>query len=390
MSVPTSISIKRALLAILAGVAVSGVAAAQDASNGSQDGAEAVKSGQSQRQNQQADQQTTDSQKSAERSPDSDGGYYDEPSDYSDDYYQFDDYDSDYASQKKSKSGEQYNNKPSDYTEHYYQFDDYGDDYDKTGIWHESWYKNDSNAKNDWFFTSTWYEPQGEGQFEQWLSDGKQDAESVAELKSDSQQSPSEDGMFRVSGSVAAMRSFDLVDGPKHQFIKLDLKDGGVVPVDLGRVDPLSKLNLKEGDQVTVEGKRVRINNRRMLSAQKITSGDQSVDIGRERDRDLKLLDGTVANLVSKKFRDRDNPFQVATVETADGEKETVILGPENRLSDLQLKQGGDVHLLVRQGRYNEDSVWVADAIYDGEQAVTLSKMDAKKFAARDQNESKQ
>ncbi|MEZ6092114.1 MAG: hypothetical protein R3C05_29740 [Pirellulaceae bacterium] len=193
----------------------------------------------------------------------------------------------------------------------------------------------------------------------------------------------------KFSGTVTEVATFRLVDGPEHNFIKIKTKEGKRIPVDLGRIEDLKQLDLKDGDQITVFGKRVRVNDRKMICARRIEASGKTLDTGRERDRDLKRVQGEISKLMRKRFRSRDGEFTIAQVELNGGRTETVILGPTDRLRNLNLEKGDDVQLLVRSGRYNDQFALIADQVRAHGEIARVARPEGTKFTARQRSDSR-
>lgn len=189
--------------------------------------------------------------------------------------------------------------------------------------------------------------------------------------------------LAKVSGTVTATSMFRLSDGPEHHFIKIETQDGNKIPVDLGRIDQVRKLDLEDGDKITVHGVRTRVNDKRILCARRIQVGDKTMSVGRERDRDLKRVRGEISSVSTKRFKGKDQEFEVAKVKLQGDRTETVILGPAERLKDLDLEQGDRVQLLVRSGRYNDEPALIADQIRSGNKSVNVSKPEGQRFQSR-------
>lgn len=187
----------------------------------------------------------------------------------------------------------------------------------------------------------------------------------------------------RTSGRVTDLTTVRLSDGQQHRLAKLETQQGQRVPVDLGRADQVQRFDIQEGDRIAVWGTRSRINDRPVLSARRIQTENEQFTVGRERDRNLKRVRGQIANLRTARFRGQDQQFRVAQIELNDGDTETVILGPQERLGNLNLQQGDDVRLLVRPGRLNDESVLIAEQVRANERTVRIERPDDRRLTSR-------
>lgn len=205
----------------------------------------------------------------------------------------------------------------------------------------------------------------------------------------ESQRPQASQQMAKVSGTVTELKTIRMVDGPKHRVAKIETKKGDRIPVDLGRVEQVEQFDLQDGDQITVYGKHTRINDKRMVSAQKVQAGDKTMKIGRERDRDLKRVQGEITKMFTRRFRGRDQQFDVAKVELMGGRTETIILGPADRLRDLDLQEGDTVQLLVRRGRYNDAPALIADQVRSGDRTVRVAEPEGRRFTMQQSRQQK-
>ena len=191
--------------------------------------------------------------------------------------------------------------------------------------------------------------------------------------------------MARLSGKVTETIKFELTDGKEHVFAKVKTDNGQTIPVDFGTAADLESIDgISDGDDVTVMGRVARVNDRQVMRAYEVQSGNQSASIKHSHDRDLKRVRGEVTALRTARFKNHDRPFKVAQVELNGGRSEVAILGPVDRLGDLDLQQGDKVQMLVRRGRYNGRSVLVADQIRSGDRIARVSKPEGKRFKPAD------
>jgi hypothetical protein len=188
----------------------------------------------------------------------------------------------------------------------------------------------------------------------------------------------------RISGTVAEATTFRMAPQGEHRFAKLKTDAGRSVPVDLGRLSDLESLGqIKDGDQVTVIGSLARVNDRRIVRAERVRMGGETATIATSDDRDVKRVRGKIRALRTARFKGQDQPFQVARVDLRGGRNEVVILGPEDRLETIELESGDEVQLLVRRARYNGNPALVADQVRVDGQLAEISKPEGKAFQRR-------
>lgn len=178
----------------------------------------------------------------------------------------------------------------------------------------------------------------------------------------------------KVRGEIQNLRKQNLT-GSEDQSVmaKIETDEGRTATVCLGPQKQLSRLNLSEGDKVTIEGVRGRVNDRSVLLARKVTSDGQAVNVQMSDDRKLKRVKGEVLSKRTAKFRNQDEQHVVAKVRLISGTQETVNLGPKSKVDQLDLQEGDDVALLVRPGRVNGQPAMIAEQVSANDQTVEVA-----------------
>jgi len=189
--------------------------------------------------------------------------------------------------------------------------------------------------------------------------------------------------LVKMSGTITDMTTFKMSDQDEHRFAKVELPSGEKVPVDLGPVGRTDQLDLQDGDPLTVIGKRARIDDKKFICARQVMSDDQMVSVNQKPDRGMKRVQGRITELMTKRLKGKDQPYQIAEVDLQGGRSERVVLGPKSRLSELDLADGEKLRLLVRRGRYNERPALIASQINRGDKTVQVDKPRGKKVSTR-------
>lgn len=190
---------------------------------------------------------------------------------------------------------------------------------------------------------------------------------------------------YTVHGKIKELRQEDL-SGLKDSCMLARIqqsKDGRTARVCLGPKGQISKLNLQEGDKVTVQGTKGHINKRPMLFARKLESDGQQISISMHKahDRSLKRMQAEIRNTRTAKFRGFDEPHIVAEVSLRSGQKEMVNLGPKSKVDQLDLEQGDQIFLMARQGRINGEPAMIAERIRFQDKTIQLPRpQDSEKF----------
>lgn len=159
-----------------------------------------------------------------------------------------------------------------------------------------------------------------------------------------------------------------------HVFAKIDTENRGTERVCLGPKSKISKLNLSEGDEVSIKAERHRVNNRPILMATHVEADGQSVKIERMKSDKANRVRGTIESLNRRSFRGRDGQFVVGDVELQSGRMTSVIFGPESKLERLDLQEGDEIRVMAREGRLNGETALVAAEIHANGETVTIPK----------------
>lgn len=161
----------------------------------------------------------------------------------------------------------------------------------------------------------------------------------------------------RVYGTIEKLDQVE-VFGTTHQVAKVSTYGGNEVMVDLGPKNELSKLNLKEGQSVTVRGQR------EMVAAATIEANDQTVNIDRDWSNDqqrMRQLTGTIDTLRTRTVN--GNKKLVAHIESRNGNIRKVCLGEKSELNDLNLDEGDRIRVRGHDARMDGKRYFVAKKV---------------------------
>lgn len=159
-----------------------------------------------------------------------------------------------------------------------------------------------------------------------------------------------------------------------HLLAKVRTDRYGELPVCLGPRQELSKLNLKSGDQVRIEGIKAQINDRAIVLASKVSTDGDSVSVDFPQRQNRKRVRATIRSTRTANFKRFDEPFLIGEVETRGGRTAMVNFGPKSELGNLNLEQGDQLRLLVRPGRINGERAMIAEEIHAEGQHVKLPR----------------
>lgn len=183
-----------------------------------------------------------------------------------------------------------------------------------------------------------------------------------------------------LKGEISNLKAVNLAGLKRSRLVaKVDAGKRGIATVILGPKAALSGWDLQRGDQIEVEGVRARLNDRDVLMAARVSHDGQSKKIDLPERRNMKRVKATVRSTREVRFRRFDQPFVIGQVETKSGDREIVNFGPTSKVGELDLQEGDEVRLLVRQGRMNGRPVMVAKEIRSGGDRVKITHVKAKR-----------
>ena len=166
-----------------------------------------------------------------------------------------------------------------------------------------------------------------------------------------------------MKGEIQNLRKQSLTGSDDRSVMaKLKTEEGRTATVCLGPQKQLSRLNLNEGDQVTIEGVRSRIDDKDVVLARRVTANGDSITNQLPRREQWQQLAGEIRSLRKIRGQGRDQQHLVAEIR-ADGRTRSIDLGPENELQPLDLREGDQVTVFARQGRIGDRSLLIAQKI---------------------------
>jgi len=180
----------------------------------------------------------------------------------------------------------------------------------------------------------------------------------------------------RVKGKVKALKSIHLagVDGD-YQIARIEEGNGRTARVALGAADALSNLDLKEGDEIEVRGRRGHINDRVVLMARRIDANGKTVRVKQPAGHYIRRFHGRlVGHPRVTRIEGLRGDVVVAQVRLDDGARAPTLLGSQKQLDGLGLKDGDEVSLLARPGRLNGRRAMVAEEVQANGRTVTVVK----------------
>ncbi len=177
-----------------------------------------------------------------------------------------------------------------------------------------------------------------------------------------------------ISGKILQLRSEKLfgMDEP-YVFARIRTDENWPAKVVLGPKSKLQQLQLAEGDDLTVSGRKGRVNDRSMLLASSVKSDGNEISIDMPSSRNAKRISAELVSMRTTEFKNYDGQFVIAEIQCQNGKKSTVNLGAKPKLDQLNLNQGDEVRLIVRPAKMNGNPGMVADEVMANGKSVDVS-----------------
>ena len=194
-----------------------------------------------------------------------------------------------------------------------------------------------------------------------------------------------------VEGTISDIRPVRM-PGQDQTFLiaSVQTPEGDTKTVLLGPEDRVQRLDLKPGDHVSVQALLAPGHGRGIFAAQRIQSNGRSVTLARTFMGDDgfggsdqqqmasgrgygRTVEGTITQLRTVNLPEQDQPWVVAGVQTPDGRTTTVLLGPEQRLRQLDLKEGDDIFVRGVVAGAQGRGLFAAQRVESGGKAVTMA-----------------
>jgi antitoxin component of MazEF toxin-antitoxin module len=189
----------------------------------------------------------------------------------------------------------------------------------------------------------------------------------------------SQQQQVRVRGEIQKLRTMNL-DGQQALVATLQTDQGDSQRVCLKPKDQVSQLDLQQGDRITAEGRRDRVNDRRVVMARSVTIDGQTVNLRSEqgsqfgRKQGSRSIRGEIVSKRTTTLDDRDGRFVLARVHTDEGETKTVNLGSEQELKQLGLQSGDRITVQGHRAKPRDEADFVARQISAGDQTVRVGQ----------------
>ena len=215
----------------------------------------------------------------------------------------------------------------------------------------------------------------------------------------------------QLNGTVVRVQN-PSVSGEKHRLVTLETSDGRNLLVDLGPTRNLQDLEIKEGDEITVSGPMVRVQDRRVVMARQVTtdegrhqinrrfgskegqqnqqqqtsrssrerqnSQNRQASQNRQQERQASQSRQVSGEVLSKRrVTVRGTERLMTDIRTSDGSQVTIDLGPVEQLnqSDIQISQGDQITARGTPLRVEGQRVLVANELQASNQSIRIRRM---------------
>jgi antitoxin component of MazEF toxin-antitoxin module len=195
----------------------------------------------------------------------------------------------------------------------------------------------------------------------------------------------------RLQGEITNMgiRGLTLGDSgqsdSKQRFAKVRTDSGRSARVCLGPEEKVAELDLQQGDRVTIEGVRGRVDDKSVVLARRVSSQGNSITVQLPRRERWQRVSGEIRDVRSAKGDSRNKRHTVVEVRTDRGSRQ-VDLGPESELQSLDLQEGDKISVLARQGRIGGQSMLIAQKVRSQDQTVDVREATSRSFGQARRN----
>ncbi len=179
-------------------------------------------------------------------------------------------------------------------------------------------------------------------------------------------------GEQTVEGQITGFRHVNL--HPKNapekncSFVRLHLSNGQDVIVDVGPKNKLDRLNLAAGDQLTAQGQYQQVAGQDVLVASQLEVNGQTVDVERAQENPANILTGEIEgfhNLAVQGGQGEQENQTLAKLRLDNGQIKILDLGPQERLSSLELQKGDRIRVRTEKGTLDNRPILLANRIQD-------------------------
>ena len=183
-------------------------------------------------------------------------------------------------------------------------------------------------------------------------------------------QQPGELREVSLDGRIEGFREVGIRDDSglwqDHTLVRIRLENGSESVVDIGRRMDLENIDLEQGQQIQVRGHEGQVDNKKVVIADQIQSGEQSFNIARDDQR--REVFGKITDVSRIDLAQARQDSLLVRLEMEDGSAVVVDFGKDTTLEDLNLQSNSQVRVRGEREFIDGKSILVAKQIsVDGE-----------------------
>lgn len=187
--------------------------------------------------------------------------------------------------------------------------------------------------------------------------------------------------MATFNGTVDGFRKVQLKnkkgESGDFTFVRISLENGEKRVITLGSKLKIPDIGLNKGDRISVSGQNARMDNQKILVANRITVGDKTFQIQRQNRPDAGqqvTVNGTVKKFAKTSLDGSKEQNLLIRVTLKDGTSNVVDFGKGTTLRDLNVQEGSNVRIQGKKSRVDGKMLIVAQKFSVGASALSDSK----------------
>lgn len=181
-----------------------------------------------------------------------------------------------------------------------------------------------------------------------------------------------------VQGEITALHEVRILgDGEPHLLARVSVDGGETVHVDLGPRSQLTPLALVEGDDVTVAGASAQLNDRPIVVATRVDSGQESVQIDRSQMQPMSKFSGTIEDTRYVRYEGIDQEHVVAKVRVPERGVILLDLGEASVMKETALTANTPVEFVARLGSIDGRSAYFAQDLRVRDAPTRITRSDS-------------
>lgn len=183
-------------------------------------------------------------------------------------------------------------------------------------------------------------------------------------------QQPEDLKPMAVQGRIEGFREMGIKDDSglwqDHTLVRIRLDNGTEAVVDIGRRMDLEDIDLQQGQQIQINGHQGQVDNKQVVVADQIQSGQRTFNIA--RDDKKREISGRITDVNKIDLNKQGEDSLLVRLKMDDGSAVVVDLGKDISLEDLDLEKNSQVRVRGEREFIDGKSILVAEQIsVDGE-----------------------